>query len=96
MLERAVARALMDAATREGLYIRKCRWEGRVGAPDYCILHGGRAFFIETKAPGERPRASQLAEFSAIRSAGVPVWIVDSIPAAVAAVRAIAIGEDNG
>lgn len=95
MLEWSVAKALVDAAKREGLYIRKCRWEGRVGAPDYCILHGGRAFFVETKAPGERPRASQLAEFSAIQSAGAPVWVVDSIPAAVAAVCAIT-GEDDG
>ena len=95
MLERRVARALVDAARTAGLYIRKCRWEGRVGAPDYIILRDGRAYFVETKAPGEKPRPSQLAEFSAIRSAGAPVWIVDSIPAAVAAVRAIA-GESNG
>lgn len=94
MLERRVARALVDAAKREGLFIRKCRWEGRIGAPDYIILREGRAYFIETKAPGEKPRPSQLIEFAAIETAGAPVAIVDSIHAAFAVVHAIA-GERN-
>lgn len=90
MLERAVAKALVEAAKAQDLFIRKCRWEGRVGAPDYIVLRDGTAHFIETKAPGERPRASQIAEFRAIQTAGATVWIVDSIPAATAAIRAIA------
>lgn len=89
MLERRVARALVDAARTAGLFIRKCRWEGRVGAPDYIILRDGRAYFVETKAPGEKPRPSQLIEFTAIETAGVPVAVVDSIHAAFAVVHAI-------
>lgn len=89
MLERRVARALVDAAKREGLFIRKCQWEGRVGAPDYIILRDGRAYFVETKAPGEKPRPSQLIEFAAIETAGAPVAVVDSIHAAFAVVHAI-------
>ena len=89
MLERTVARALTQAAKKAGVFMRKCRWEGRVGAPDYIAIYNGRAYFIETKAPGETPRASQIAEFMVIRSVGVPVWIVDSPTAAEAAVRAI-------
>lgn len=79
----------MDAAKREGLFVRKCRWEGRIGAPDYIILRGGRAYFVETKAPGEKPRPSQLIEFAAIETAGAPVAVVDSIHAAIAVVHAI-------
>lgn len=94
MLERRVARALMDAAHRAGLYIRKCHWEGRIGAPDYIILREGRAYFVETKAPGEKPRPSQLIEFTAIETAGAPVAVVDSIHAAFAVVHAI-VGERN-
>lgn len=93
MLERRVARALVDAARTAGLFIRKCRWEGRVGAPDYIILRGGCAYFVETKAPGEKPRPSQLAEFAAVEKVGgAPVTIVDSIHAAFAVVRAITGG----
>lgn len=90
MLERRVARALVDAARTAGLFIRKCRWEGRVGAPDYIIVCDGRVYFVETKAPGEKPRPSQLIEFAAIRAAGAPVVVVDSIHAAFAVVHAIA------
>ena len=75
--ERVVADALVKHAQEAGLYIRKCHWESCVGAPDYCILHAGRAFFVETKAPGEKPRLSQLAEFKKIRAAGCPVFVVD-------------------
>lgn len=94
MLERTVAKALTSAAKKAGLCIRKCRWEGRLGAPDYIILHNGCAYFVETKAPGEHPRASQIAEFTAIRAAGAQVWVVDSITAAEAAVREIS-GRDE-
>lgn len=96
MLERAVAKALVDTAKACGVFIRKCRWEGRVGAPDYIAIYRGRVHFIETKAPGQKPRASQIAEFRAIQTAGVPVLIVDSPEAAVLAVRAITNGEGNG
>jgi hypothetical protein len=75
--ERAVADTLLAHAADAGLFIRKCHWESHVGAPDYCILHAGRAFFVETKAPGEKPRLSQLAEFKKIRAAGCPVFVVD-------------------
>jgi hypothetical protein len=85
--EHRVAQALINAATKRGLFIRKLRWEGRVGAPDYIILAGGRAFFVEAKAPGETPRASQCAEFARIGEAGCPVMVVDSEFAAREAVR---------
>lgn len=94
VLEHTVAKALVSAAKKAGLYIRKCRWEGRLGAPDYMILRDGRVYFIETKAPGEHPRASQIAEFTAIRATGAQVWVVDSITAAEAAVREIS-GRDE-
>lgn len=89
MLERTVAEALVTAAKKAGVYLRKCRWEGRVGAPDYLVAYRGRVVFIETKAPGEKPRASQIAEFSVIRAAGVAVRVVDSPEAAQAAIHVI-------
>lgn len=90
--EHRVAQALINAATKRGLFIRKLRWEGRVGAPDYIILAGGRAFFVEAKAPGETPRASQCAEFARIGETGCPVTIVDSEFEATEAVRWICEG----
>lgn len=75
--ERAVADTLLAHAADAGLFIRKCHWESHVGAPDYLIIRDGRAYFVETKAPGEKPRLSQLAEFKKLRAAGAPVYVVD-------------------
>lgn len=87
--EHAVAAAMTKKARTAGLYIRKCRWDGRVGCPDYLVLKNGRAFFIETKAPGENPRRSQLAEFGQILKAGCPVFVVDSESTAEEVIQAI-------
>ena len=85
--ENRVAAALVRAAKEANLYIRKCHWEGRIGAPDYIVLKQGRAFFIETKAPGERPRPSQRVEFDRIRTEGCcPVIVVDSVDTARAVI----------
>lgn len=92
--ESRVAAALVRAAKEANLYIRKCHWEGRVGAPDYIVLEHGRAFFIETKASGERPRPSQLAEFGRIRTEGCcPVIIVDSVDTARAVIMSISVAQ---
>lgn len=76
--EHRIAAALVREAKARGLFIRKCRWEGRLGCPDYLVLKNGHAFFIETKAPGESPRKSQLAEFAKIQAYGGAVYVVDT------------------
>lgn len=92
--EHRVAAALVRAAKEEHVYLRKCHWEGRMGAPDYIALKHGRAFFIETKAPGERPRPSQRVEFGRIRTeGGCPVIVVDSVDTAKAAIMSISIAQ---
>lgn len=92
--EHRVAAALAKAAKENHVYLRKCHWEGRMGAPDYLALKHGRAFFIETKAPGERPRPSQLAEFDRIRTDGCcPVITVDSAELARAVILSISVAQ---
>lgn len=91
--EGKIAAALKAETARRGLFIRKLKWEGRIGAPDYIILHAGRAFFIETKAPGEKPRPSQRAEFLKIAHEGFEVTVVDSEQRAQDVAIAIAEGE---
>ena len=90
--EGLVADALVRAAEEHHVYLRKCHWEGRMGAPDYIALKHGRALFIETKSPGERPRPSQRAEFDRIRTeGGCPVIIVDSVDVAKAVILSISV-----
>lgn len=92
--EHRIAAALVSAAKKEHVYLRKCHWEGRMGAPDYIALSNGRAFFIETKAPGERSRPSQRAEFDRIRTEGCcPVIVVDSVDTARAVIVSISVAQ---
>ena len=76
--EGRVSAALRQSVINAGGEIRKVQWQGRVGAPDWLVMMRGRAVFIETKAPGEMPRKSQLIEFSRIeRASGIPVLVID-------------------
>lgn len=51
---------------------------GTIGAPDRIVVLPTGTFFVEVKAPGKKPRASQLAMHRKIQKAGQPVWVVDS------------------
>lgn len=48
------------------------------GVPDRIVVYNTRVFFVELKAPGEKPRASQLRRMQELRSNGALVWVLDS------------------
>ena len=76
--EGRVSAALRQAVINFGGEIRKVQWQGRVGAPDWLVMLSGGAVFVETKAPGEVPRRSQIVEFRRIsRASGIPVLVID-------------------
>lgn len=77
--EGRVSAALRQCVISAGGEIRKVMWQGRSGAPDWLVMLSGGAVFVETKAPGETPRASQIIEFRRIKHAsGIPVLVLDS------------------
>lgn len=92
--EGIIADCLLRRCAERGLFVRKVRWEGRAGCPDYIVITQNGAYFIEAKAPREKPRPSQDAEFEAIRRAGCPVFVVDSPAAADDALDRIQAGGD--
>lgn len=52
---------------------------GHIGAPDrICIFPGGRVYFVETKAPGGRPRPTQLMFHRELAELGVAVRVIDT------------------
>ena len=52
---------------------------GRIGVPDRIVLlPGGEIIFVECKAPGAKPRASQVREHQRIRALGGRVVVIDS------------------
>lgn len=97
--EGRVSAALRQCVIQAGGEIRKVMWQGRVGAPDWLVMLKGGAIFVETKAPGEIPRMSQMIEFRRISQAsGIPVLVIDrcaDVCDAVTALRARANGNDK-
>ena len=52
---------------------------GQVGAPDrICVFPGGRVYFVETKAPGGKPRPTQLMFHRELAELGVTVRVIDT------------------
>lgn len=59
--------------------VRFLKWIGRNGAPDMLILlENIPPTLVETKAPEEKPRPSQLREFDRLRKYGFRVLVIDS------------------
>ena len=80
--ERDIAAYLVKRVTEMGGICRKVAWEGRSDAPDYLVMCGGIHIFVETKAPGKKPRLSQLREFGAMsQHGGLAVIIVSDFSA---------------
>lgn len=73
-IERILVKGMRD---RGGIAIKLSG--GLAGMPDRLLLFpGGHAVFIETKAPGKKPRLLQKIRHEWLRSIGFPVFVVDS------------------
>lgn len=59
--------------------VRFARWIGRNDCPDCLVMLPKRGCWVETKAPGEKPRATQEREFAEMRRLGETVLILASI-----------------
>jgi hypothetical protein len=77
--ESAIERYLVRRLKSIGLRADKYVTPGRRNAPDRIVLLGkGRVFFVECKAPGEKPRPGQKREHLRLRNLGYLVETVDS------------------
>ena len=90
LLERDIVRRLKKQCASNEWQLRKLRYEGRKGAPDWLLLGVNRLAFVECKAPDETPRPKQLHELQRLMRAGAKTAVVatqadaDSITAWVA------------
>ena len=75
--EAKVVQRIKTLVKSYGGEVRKVEWSGRRGAPDLLVLMPGHHFFIEVKAPGEKPRPEQLREHERLRAAGFDVLVSD-------------------
>ena len=78
MREKELERKLVTAVKRRGGICPKFVSPGNDGMPDRLVLLPGRHFgFVEVKAPGEKPRALQLARHRQLEKLGFPTYILD-------------------
>jgi hypothetical protein len=79
MKERDVENYLVERVRAAGGEVRKVQWIGRNGAPDRFVMLKGLSMWVELKAPGEKPRPSQVREHERMRSMGQRVEVIDSL-----------------
>lgn len=80
MRERDVEKALVRAVQARGGICPKWVSPGLDGVPDrIVILPNGKLAFVELKAPGERPRALQIARMRQIEALGQRCFVVDGV-----------------
>lgn len=75
--ERDVEAYLVRKVEGLGGEIRKAAWLGRRGCPDRVVFLKG-TYWVEVKAPGEKPRPEQLREHARMWAQGVWVYVLDS------------------
>jgi hypothetical protein len=93
MRERDIEDYLVKRVKAMGGEVRKVQWIGRIGAPDRLVMlpptvaigWGGNeclvptSIWVELKAPGAKPRPSQVREHERMRAMGQRVEVIDSL-----------------
>jgi hypothetical protein len=74
--ERDIRKLLKERVEAYGGEIRAVSWLGRAHAPDVLVLMPGAHFFVETKAPGGKPRPGQLREHDRLRASNCAVFVI--------------------
>ena len=80
MREKYVEQRLIKAVRRSGGLALKLVSPGFNGVPDRLLLFmGGKAAFVEVKAPGEKPRLLQVHRMEQLRKLGFKVFVIDGV-----------------
>ena len=81
--ERDIRKALKKRVEDYGGEVRALKWLGRSHAPDVICIFGNGAgryiVWVETKAPGGRPRPGQLREHERLQDAGALVKVISTL-----------------
>lgn len=78
MREKEIERKLVKEVRKIGGICPKFVSPGMDGMPDRIVcLPGGKMAFVETKAPGGKPRKLQAARHKKLRNLGFRVYVVD-------------------
>lgn len=78
MLEKEVEKHFVKKVREAGGLALKFESPTMNGVPDRIVLYGGCAYFVELKAPGEKPRPLQVRCHEKFARYGVPVYVIDN------------------
>lgn len=77
--EAIIEKALVKECERRGGIAYKLIVPGRASVPDRLLLMpGGRAVFVECKAPGQNARPGQQRELTRLKARGFEAYTLDS------------------
>lgn len=76
--EAYVEEYLEDKATALGWRCYKFTSPGRLAVPDRIVVGNSHTVFVECKAPGEKPRATQVRELRGLANRGAEVCCIDT------------------
>lgn len=80
MLERTIEKHLFEQTKKRGGIAYKITSPNKAGIPDRLVcLPGGKAAFIELKAPGQKPRPLQQVRHKELRALGQKVFVIDGV-----------------
>ena len=80
MRESYLERKLVEAVEDIGGLCWKFTSPGLRGVPDrVCVFPGGLTAYVEMKAPGGKPSASQLKRHKELRDRGSIVYVIDTV-----------------
>ena len=77
MIEKTVEDELVKQIKNLGGICWKFTVPSTSGVPDRIILYKGKAYFVETKAPGKKPRPVQRKMHRTMQEHGFPVTVID-------------------
>ena len=78
MIENQVENYLIKKVSALGGKAWKFVSPGNAGVPDRLITYNSKAFFVEVKRPGGKPRALQKATVAQIRATGMKVYCIST------------------
>lgn len=79
MREKDIESYLRDQVKRHGGIAYKFESPGSIGVPDRIVIFpGGRIIFVELKAPGKKPRPTQVRQMQRLGFLGCDVRVIDS------------------
>lgn len=78
MDEAKIEKYLTSQVQRLGYMCLKFTSPGTRAVPDRIIIGKGKVYFVELKAPGQKPRADQIKMHSKLKAHGVDVKVLDT------------------